>query len=253
MLYCKGYMKYSIITPTYKRPELLKRCVDSLFLQEHNDWEMIIVNDSPDFDYDNIEKYLSGLSEQRIRYFKNTENMGVNFSRNYALKNISVRSDYIIFLDDDDFFFNDSLVNIENILKENKYDWLVTNRAFENRRLVKIRNDTRESYEYFWDMLIFKNFSGDVTHTINSKIARKYKFEESVKNGEEWTYFIQLPSNITYKNINTTDTDGYLEGGLTDKLKNKYKENTEILWSNIKNIKMFIILILRQINIIVRK
>ncbi len=246
-------MKYSIITPTYKRPDLLKRCIESLLSQEHKDWEMIIVNDSPDFDYADTEKYLSYITDSRIKYFKNKENMGVNFSRNYALQNISESSDYTIFLDDDDFFFDDTLLNIENILSENKHDWLITNRAFENKRLVKIRNETRDSYEYFWDMLIFKNFSGDVTHTIKSKIAKKFKFEESVKNGEEWTYFIQLPSKIVYKNINTTNTDGYLEGGLTDKLKNKYKENTKILWGNIQNTKMFIILILRQINIIVRK
>ena len=40
-------MKFSIITPTYKRADKLSRAVNSLRNQTYTDWEMIIVNDSP--------------------------------------------------------------------------------------------------------------------------------------------------------------------------------------------------------------
>lgn len=43
-------IKISVVVPTYKRPALLKRCLDALFRQQYpaDDFEIIIVADGPD-------------------------------------------------------------------------------------------------------------------------------------------------------------------------------------------------------------
>lgn len=218
---------------------------------------MIIVNDSPLSDYTDIEKYIEAKNDTRIKYFKNEKNSGVNFSRNFALENISMDSDYVIFLDDDDWLHPDALNDIENILTKNKkeergVDWLVTNRSVGDKSLTK--NKTRRNrLNYFFDYLIFKRFTGDCTHTIASNIATKYRFSKLVKNGEEWTYFIQLPTDIYYQNINTTNSEGYAPLGLNSSMQKSYRENTRKLFGEIKNCKMFMMLILRSLNSLFRK
>ena len=41
-------MRFSIITPTYKRADTLRRAISSLLSQTHTDWEMVVINDSPE-------------------------------------------------------------------------------------------------------------------------------------------------------------------------------------------------------------
>lgn len=250
-------MKYSILTPTFNRPEPLLKCLNSVLFQNHKDFEMIIINDSPLYDYSEVEKYIQDKKDSRIKYFKNEKNSGVNFSRNFALANISDDSDYVIFLDDDDWLHSNALSDIENILisnknKNKKINWLVTNRSIGNTSLTE--NKTKKSkLNYFFDYLIFKRFVGDCTHTIDSNTATKYKFSEKVKNGEEWTYFIQLPTDIHYENINTTNSEGYNDLGLNASMQKSYRENTRKLFGEIKNCKMIIMLILRSLNSLLRK
>lgn len=281
-------IKYSIITPTYSRPELLEKTLCSVLGQSHSDWEIIIINDSPYYDYSIFEnKYIINskafssnfqnnpeqiidVNLTKIKYFKNEKNLGVNFSRNFALdyiekgnlantsitKSSTVKTnlEYIIFLDDDDWLAPDALSNITDIInRENKLEWLVTNRSHNNKKLVQIRKIKKGNiFNYFYNCLIFKNFKGDVTHAIKKDIALKSRFCQKVKQGEEWYYFINLPKNFLYVDINTTETNGYSDSGLTSDLKDKYIKNTKVLFREKKNLKVFIILIIRILNIIVK-
>ncbi len=233
-------LMFSIITPTYRRPESLNRCTQSVLIQNHTNWEMIIIDDSGENYEKNTSEY---LSNSKIKYFKNSKNKGNNFSKNFALENISKSSDYIIFLDDDDWLHADSLSKIDEVLKK-KYEernteeipWLVTNRSVEDKSLT--RNKTDKKYlNYFLNYLVFKNFSGDATHIIKSEIATRFRFSNNIKNGEEVFYFIQIPNNFLYKNINTTNTEGYLVDGMTADLKNKYTKNTWLMWTEMLDLK----------------
>ena len=238
-------MKFTIITPTYNRPDELARAVESVLGQTYQDFQMVIINDSPDYDYTSFEnKY---ISNDKIIYIKNNKNSGVNFSRNTALEKAKdLESDYVIFLDDDDWLYGDALENINNILEKESYNWLITNRTAGNTNLTKVKTK-KEKYNYFWDMLMLRNIYGDATHTIKTSEAVKYKFSKHVKNGEELYYFTQLPFDFVYENTNSTDSNGYTVNGLTDVLKNKYKENTNNLWKEKLNWKMFLYLTMRSL------
>ena len=58
-------VKVSVIIPTYKRPALLKRCVEALISQDfaENDFEVIIVTDGLDEETNNM------LSESALMDF----------------------------------------------------------------------------------------------------------------------------------------------------------------------------------------
>jgi glycosyltransferase involved in cell wall biosynthesis len=226
-------MKFSIITPTYRRPKELIRALESVLNNEYENWEMIIVNDSPSFNYSEFEEFLEKNKDKinnRIKYFINEENMGVNFSRNFALKNISEDYDYIVFLDDDDYFNKEALTKVnEKIITLESPEWIVTNR-FDTRKnkSITVNNTKKEIINYFWDYLIMKKFSGDVTNFISTKYKNK-KFSK-VKNSEEWFFFIQLTKEFYYYNFNATFSTGYEEFGMTNTYNKKEKiKNTKIL------------------------
>ena len=205
-------MKFSIITPTYKRPELLKRAVDSLLLQTYKNWEMIIINDSP---YDeNYSLFTSSLNDPRIRYVVNDMNKGVNFSRNKALDILSADSAWVIFLDDDDYLAPDTLATFaEEIITHPHSRWFVSNRAYKNGTSVTKFPYDATTYSYAWSYLILKRCKGDATHCIQTKLITHshIRFSKYTKQGEEWFFFYQLGilTKLYYRDHNSTITDGY--------------------------------------------
>lgn len=228
-------MKFSIITPTYKRPKELERAINSVLKQDYTNFELIIINDSPDFDYSELENK-EILKDKRIKYFKNEKNMGVNFSRNFALDKVSEDSDYIIFLDDDDWLNENCLSEAVKIIKENpNYSWYVSNRAdFKTNESITKNNTNKKEINYLKDYLIFKKFKGDATHIISTKY-KDIRFSKKVKQAEEWFYFVQLPKKFFYYDFNSTFSRGYEEVGITktyknkiDKIKNTFKLNKEL-------------------------
>jgi glycosyltransferase involved in cell wall biosynthesis len=208
-------MKFSIITPTHKRVTGLMRAVDSVMKQSHTDWEMIIVNDSPaDTTYNSFS---SSINDSRIHYHVNERNEGVNYSRNYALDKISVNSEWVIFLDDDDYLAPDTLSTLSNLIQKNSHrKWFVTNRARTGGdSLTKFPRSDKE-YSYALSYLISKRCKGDATHCIQTNLIHKIRFSEHVKQGEEWFFFYQvgLHSPMYYHNHNSTLSDGYSATGL---------------------------------------
>ena len=207
-------MKFSIITPTFKRKDLLTRAMNSLLQQTYQDWEMIIVNDSP-FDT-SYNEFASSINDARIHYHVNNHNQGVNYSRNFALSKISADSRWVIFLDDDDYFAPDTLQNFHNLILSNQdKKWFVTNRAKQSGEpFTKFPHDEQD-YNYAWSYLILKRCKGDATHCIETKrsLNNKIHFSEQVKQGEEWFFFFQvgLHSAMHYTSHNSTISDGYNE------------------------------------------
>lgn len=203
-------MKFSIITPTYRRGDFLTRAVESVIHQTYTDWEMIIVNDSPDdLGYASFEK---SISDPRMIYLKNEQNMGVNYSRNFALSKISSNSDCVIFLDDDDWLAKDTLENFVEIIRERPDEnWLVTNRALKSGGPLTSAPKNNSHYSYAWSYLIFKKFKGDATHCIRTSALKNIRFSKSIRQGEEWLFFYQLglKNKFYYSNHDSTITEGY--------------------------------------------
>jgi glycosyltransferase involved in cell wall biosynthesis len=88
---------FSIITPTYKRSELLRRNILSLQGQSFGDYEHIIVDDACDPDTSDL---IRGINDPRIIYLSHPVRSGAAASYNTGIKNS--KGNFILFLDDDD-------------------------------------------------------------------------------------------------------------------------------------------------------
>lgn len=93
----------SIVIPTYNRKSMLLEAVDSVRRQTYTNWEIILVDDHST---DGTQKAVQRLKEPRIRYFHNNTNKGPGYNRNFGFK--KTKGDYIIFLDDDDYYIDPS-------------------------------------------------------------------------------------------------------------------------------------------------
>lgn len=92
--------KIGIIIPVYNSEKHLEECLDSCINQTHINIEIICVNDgSADSSLDILEKY--ALKDNRVKII-NQENGGVSKARNTGIEN-SQGTDYIMFIDSDDF------------------------------------------------------------------------------------------------------------------------------------------------------
>ena len=89
----------SVIIPIYNVERYLKRALDSLIAQTHDNWEAILVDDgSPDACGAIADEYASRDSRFKALH---QANRGVSAARNVAMKQASGK--YLLFLDPDDF------------------------------------------------------------------------------------------------------------------------------------------------------
>ncbi len=91
--------KVSVLMPIYNTNlEHLKESIESILSQTFTDFELIILNDSPD--NKELEKFVKSYDDKRIVYAKNKHNMGITPSRNKLLDMAS--GEYIAIFDHDD-------------------------------------------------------------------------------------------------------------------------------------------------------
>lgn len=101
-------VKVSVVIPVYNARKYLHQCLYSLIAQSLKEIEIICVDDgSADKSFDILTRY--GDLDSRIKII-HQENAGAAVARN---KGFAIASgDYILFLDADDFFEPDMLINI---------------------------------------------------------------------------------------------------------------------------------------------
>lgn len=95
------YPLVSVLIPTYNKPELFKKALDSVERQTYRNIEVIICDDSTN---NIIEELISGYIRKykNIAYYKNEKNLG-QFDNDLKLMSLS-NGRYINFLMDDDLF-----------------------------------------------------------------------------------------------------------------------------------------------------
>jgi glycosyltransferase involved in cell wall biosynthesis len=109
---------FSIFSTTYNSYDKIIRAYNSVKKQIFNDWEWVIVDDSPDDKHFDFLKKLM-LSDNRIRLYKRSENSG-NIGN---VKNESItlcRGKYVIELDHDDEILPSTLQDSVNLFESDK-------------------------------------------------------------------------------------------------------------------------------------
>ncbi len=99
--------KYSIIIPVYDVEKYIKKCLDSVFNQTYNNYEVIVVNDGTK---DNSMEIVKNYDVITI----NQKNQGLSMARNNGVK--KAKGEYLLFLDSDDYLEENTLEEINKAL-----------------------------------------------------------------------------------------------------------------------------------------
>ena len=100
-------MNVSVIIPTYNRLSFLKEAIRSVLSQSYANYEILIIDDHSKDNTHVFVKELMLENKDKIKYFLNEKNKGVDGARNTGLEH--AEGEYIAFLDSDDIWEVDKL------------------------------------------------------------------------------------------------------------------------------------------------
>ena len=131
----------SIIIPTYNSKEYIAQALESVFAQTYHDWEIVMVDDASG---DSTVEIARSFREPRLKIIQNSQNRGVSYTRNRAIK--EARGKWIALLDSDDWYAPQRL---EKLL------------AVANRRDVNLIADNlfliKDNHQHHWSTLLQEN------------------------------------------------------------------------------------------------
>ena len=87
-------VKISVLMNCYNSENFIFDSINSLILQTHKDWELVVWDDAST---DNTLNIVKAIKDNRIRIFENEKHKGLGLSRLSAQK--VLRGDYISILD----------------------------------------------------------------------------------------------------------------------------------------------------------
>ncbi len=170
-------MTVSIFIPIYNVEKYIERCARSLFEQTYSDIEYIFVNDcTPDKSIEVLESIVNEYPQRKehIKIIKHEKNRGIAAVRNTALDNC--RTDFLIFVDSDDYIEKDAVEKLINKQKEGDFD-IVTGEALIHRKnstkiLHKKEPDDKEELIKYYIRPV-------LNHTIWGRLIRKSLFKDN--------------------------------------------------------------------------
>ena len=189
----------SIIIPCYNANQYIDKCYSYLLQQTEQDWEAIFINDGST---DNTLKLLHEISnrDKRIKIYTQT-NKGAAKAREYGIK--QAKSEYITFLDVDDFLSYDVLKQAIDVIKKTNADIIVSsfNIVYDNKITTprKIKFESISNIDYLKLIL-----TGKCGWELWSKVYKRELFNtqiqipQHIRIGEDAAVFIQLVSKAKY-------------------------------------------------------
>lgn len=187
--------KVSIIVPVYNVELYLNECIDSLLVQDYEDFELILVDDgSKDASGDICDKY--ALMDERVKVFHKA-NGGLSSARNYGLDKSC--SEYVIFIDSDDYWLDNSCLSHFILLADTNHADVVrgeyqavneTGNFLYNRKRKRIDLRLLSSSEMFKDCMAGEFFV--VLFLFRRSCIGDLRFDEECKFQEDIDFDIKL-------------------------------------------------------------
>lgn len=167
----------SVVMPTYRRDNTLRRAIGSVLEQTYRNLEVIIVNDNgEDGRFTPIVRGIVASfakDDDRLRLLEPSVHKNGAFARNRGVEASS--GDFIAFLDDDDWWESDKIEHQVNALANLSDEWGVVScrvKRYRGDELISVLPKHPDGFVYKDVMLIVSDFP---TSTL---MVRRLLFEE---------------------------------------------------------------------------
>ena len=183
----------TFIIPSIGR-ESLKKSIQSLLDQDDNDWNAIILLDGIKNSYDKIEdKRINIIELEKINNAGLIRNIGINYCKN---------TEWIGFLDDDDYLSNDYISSLKKEILINKdIEICIFRMAYSNGYILPSKYDKNIIMKKVGISFVVKKY------VFNRVKFSNYPFEDYLflKDAQNKKYKIIISSFVTYF-VRTTPT-----------------------------------------------
>ncbi len=201
--------KFSIIIPNYNKEEYIEECLNSIFNQSYKNFEVIVIDDaSSDNSIEIINKFDVKLLHTNRKRAGGARNLGID----------NATGDYLIFLDSDDYFTsNNVLQRLADIIKNE--DMIFLNYTKDNFGNVDIMKEDYEDISYKIEHTKnlgcpTKCFKRELLDGIRFPEAKRYEdinfALEAMCKAKTFAYFED--SFFTYRKVPTSNTTTEISG-----------------------------------------
>ena len=162
--------KVDIVMPNFNKGKFIGKAIESVINQSYQNWNLYIVDDNSS---DNSkEEILRHKRDKRIKIFFLKNNKGPSFCRNYGLN--KSKSDFIAFLDSDDYWTKNKLKLQINFMNKKKYPFTFTDYIpiLENKKLKRTNIDDTFTFDKF----INNSSINTSTMILERKFTKNLKF-----------------------------------------------------------------------------
>lgn len=165
----------SVIMPVYNSERFLEDAIHSVINQIYLNWELWLVDDNSS---DNSKQIISNFTaiDKRIKSIFLTTNSGAAISRNTAISRSEGK--YIAFLDADDIWLPEKLLNQINFMEMNERSFTFTSYAIMNENGKDLKKTISAPKTVLYKQLLKNNTIGCLTAIYNSEKLGKMLMPE---------------------------------------------------------------------------
>lgn len=183
-------VKFSVIVPVYNVERFLAKCLDSILLQDYDDYEIVAVNDgSTDNSARILEEYAQKTDKLRVVH---QQNRGLGGARNTGIAH--AEGEYLFLLDSDDYIAPHALRHIVEYLDRFHLDVLAFDWQKVDEQGNYLERATMQEYEEQFTLLPAKQ----LLLFEPTGCTKVYRRELFVQNG------IVYPERLWYEDLATT-------------------------------------------------
>ena len=184
----------SVIIPYFKKKNFIDQSISSVLNQSYSNIEIIIVYDDEEkSDLDYLRKIYN--SNKKIKIIVNEKNIGAGFSRNRGIR--EAKGKYVCFIDSDDIWKKEKIVNQLNYMKKNNYKISHTSYEIINDKNEIIGNRKAKDFYNIKDILTSCNIGLSSVILEKDLITDQIQFS-SLKTKEDFVLWLKiLKSKVT--------------------------------------------------------
>ncbi|MBS0472846.1 MAG: glycosyltransferase family 2 protein [Proteobacteria bacterium] len=180
---------FSVVIPVYNRAHILRHALDSVLVQDEQDFEIVVVDDGS---RDDPKAVIDLLNDPRIRYVRRT-NGGGGAARNTGIA--EARGEFIAFLDSDDAFLPHHLAQMRALLAGTTnvagYARIVVDRG-GGRTLLKPPRGIAPGEDMARYLLCDRGFVPTITTVVPRELAQQVLYDTDLREAEDTDFAIRL-------------------------------------------------------------
>ncbi len=185
----KDSKNVSVIVPVYNRQQTLQRAVDSVFNQTHPAEEIIVVDDgSNDGTKEILKSYQDNITSINL-----PQNSGVSRARNEGVKH--AKTDFIAFLDSDDYWEKDKLKNQLEYIHRNPFYEIIQSEEIwiRNGKRVNPCKHHKKPEGWIWEESLERCLISPSSVLMKKTLLERYAyFNENLPASEDYDLWLKI-------------------------------------------------------------